>query len=306
MATLYDILGLAPDATTEDVNRAYASRREADAGGSAGSDRGTLDAMAWREAHAILSNPARRQAYDRKLALAAAPAPVRAEPHPVPWGAIALCIGVLLAALALYLQFARDRAQADLAARENSRLAAEVEKARARADSARAEADLARREVQANAQRLEREKDLPAPAPVPAAPVETPEQKNERYQRMLAGPQVSQSEFESKVSLTSFKVVSIDPDKFDIEVSYNYDPSVGDGQIYAWAGTERALHGPFSAVPIVPGQNAHMRISVLRSGNYNKTSTTRLTIVISRSWKTTLTVKKVYPWTHTWPEVKAS
>ena len=91
MATLYDHLGVGPDASQEELKRAYhrlARRHHPDAHG--GADQAVLDEarrrmvvinMAW----AVLGDPARRRAYDASLHRPE-PAPIQDEdPVDPPW-----------------------------------------------------------------------------------------------------------------------------------------------------------------------------------------------------------------------------
>lgn len=68
MSSYYDLLGVPPDASHEDIEAAYAARsRYARLTGS----RARLDM--YEEAWAVLGDPARRQAYDRAIGVAPAP-----------------------------------------------------------------------------------------------------------------------------------------------------------------------------------------------------------------------------------------
>ncbi len=91
MATLYDHLGVGPDASQDELKRAYhrlARRHHPDA--HSGADEAVVDEarrrmvvinMAW----AVLGDPARRRAYDASLDRAdPAPDPVAEPPYP-PW-----------------------------------------------------------------------------------------------------------------------------------------------------------------------------------------------------------------------------
>jgi S1-C subfamily serine protease len=108
--TLYDILGVAPDASAIDIWNAYEERK------AELQDRVPQDASALalaHQAHEVLTNPKRRAAYDASLAPAPQPDPAlepatvapvievedEEPPHGLPWAAIAIASGVVVAGL---------------------------------------------------------------------------------------------------------------------------------------------------------------------------------------------------------------
>jgi hypothetical protein len=108
--TLYDILGVAPDASAIDIWNAY-EERKAQLQDAVPQDPSAM-ALA-HQAHEVLTNPKRRAAYDASLAPPAQPppAPEPSQPAPVietgedeperklPWAAIAIATGVVIAGL---------------------------------------------------------------------------------------------------------------------------------------------------------------------------------------------------------------
>jgi S1-C subfamily serine protease len=108
--TLYDILGVAPDASAIDIWNAYEERKE-ELQNMVPQDPSAM-ALA-HQAHEVLTNPKRRAAYDASLAPPAEPPPVleseqpapvveveEEEPeHKLPWAAIAIASGVVIAGL---------------------------------------------------------------------------------------------------------------------------------------------------------------------------------------------------------------
>jgi len=112
--TLYDILGVAPDASAIDIWNAY-EERKAELQSMMPQDPSALSLA--HQAHEVLTNPARRTAYDATLApppepsAAAeteAPAPVieieEEEPRKLPWLAIAIAAGIVMAGLVFGLR----------------------------------------------------------------------------------------------------------------------------------------------------------------------------------------------------------
>ena len=103
--TLYEIVGVAPDASAEDIELACAERR-AELSAQAAQDTSTLALV--RHAREVLTNPELRAAYDARIAAAAAaeipvtteegqaqPVPViesneQEPPHRTPWGLIGI------------------------------------------------------------------------------------------------------------------------------------------------------------------------------------------------------------------------
>ena len=86
----YDILGVEPDATQEEIKSAYRQKAKALHPDHAGGDSGAFRAV--HEAYTVLSDPARRRAYDDELACkrrswattrAARPEPLRPRRSPV-------------------------------------------------------------------------------------------------------------------------------------------------------------------------------------------------------------------------------
>lgn len=107
MTTLYDVLGVTPDATRVQVVRAYRSRMRAVHPDTAGDAADPDAADALHKAHEVLSDAARRSAYDQALGESApadavpllAGAPVVRRPY---WRAI-VPAAVMVAAVAVQL-----------------------------------------------------------------------------------------------------------------------------------------------------------------------------------------------------------
>lgn len=114
--TLYDILGVAPDASAIDIWNAY-EERKAELQDMVPQDPSAM-ALA-HQAHEVLTNPKRRDAYDASLAPPAQPPPESETPQvsaPVidigedetasrlPWAAIAVATGVIIAGLVFGLR----------------------------------------------------------------------------------------------------------------------------------------------------------------------------------------------------------
>lgn len=108
--TLYDILGVAPDASGIDIWNAY-EERKAELQNTVPQDPSAMSLA--HQAQEVLTNPARRAAYDASLAPPSAPPPVdevsasapvieieEEEPRgKLPWLAIAIASGVVIAGL---------------------------------------------------------------------------------------------------------------------------------------------------------------------------------------------------------------
>jgi S1-C subfamily serine protease len=114
--TLYNILGVAPDASAIDIWNAY-EERKAELQNTVPQDASAM-ALA-HQAHEVLTNPKRRAAYDASLAPPPPPPPqvestesvapqVEVEedepPHKLPWAAIAIATGVVIAGLVFGLR----------------------------------------------------------------------------------------------------------------------------------------------------------------------------------------------------------
>lgn len=154
MTTLYDVLGLGRQASAAQVAQAYQASLEslvADSGHE-NYERDMIRAKAIREAYAILSSPARREAYDAKLRLKEQPPVYEVVEKPgVPWKAIAIGAAIVAAAAGYYkvearraevervaLETLKAKIQADAAAKlaeaEESRLSQQILQERRQAD----------------------------------------------------------------------------------------------------------------------------------------------------------------------------
>jgi curved DNA-binding protein CbpA len=162
MNTLYDVLGVSRQTNAGQIEQAYRSVMETLTGTGEDAERDMIRAKAIKEAHAILSSPSRRQAYDEKLKLKEQVTYQIVEKPGTPWVSLAL-IGLVLAALVGYykyhthqveveriaLEAARAKSDAETATRlaevEDSRLAQQLLIESARADAVRRrETELAR------------------------------------------------------------------------------------------------------------------------------------------------------------------
>jgi hypothetical protein len=313
MPTLYEILGINRDATSEQVAKAFESQRSHSQDEKASSEQDLVKLMAIKEAYAVLSSPERRKAYDLKLTNVSKVTWEDVEQVPVPWLRMVLVIGVLLLGGAYYFKIQQNQSRTD-------QLSLEANKAQAQADKARFEAE-------AETARLEREKILDkakenetqradAERHARASEEQSSRTANEkeataqrlelarRLEQFRGGsPELSQSELLAKASIVSFSVASIEPDKFDIDVQYNYDASAGPIDIAAWVTSARAPRPDYTAVSLTPGQNQHVRISVRRPSIVASFTTTTLTITLMNRRSPFL--KKIYPWTHEWPEIRS-
>lgn len=117
--TLYDVLGVEPDAPAEALRAAHRERAR-----QLHPDSATGDAAAMRtlnEAWAVLSDPERRAAYDRSLAAAAAAEPRPPDPEPAPgpririrlWPFLVLGAGLLVVVTAYAGRPADSRTQVE-------------------------------------------------------------------------------------------------------------------------------------------------------------------------------------------------
>jgi len=83
MATYYEILGVAPDAPDAAVKAGYEAKIKAMARAGAPAAQRDAQLKALHQAYVVLSNPAKRAWYDRKLAEAAAPPPRSKAPFAI-------------------------------------------------------------------------------------------------------------------------------------------------------------------------------------------------------------------------------
>jgi len=91
MGTLYDVLGISQQTNAEQISRAYRACLDsmtAETSNPSNAENDLIRAKAIKEAYAILSSPARRDAYDARLAEKANPIVMIIEKPPLPWAAI--------------------------------------------------------------------------------------------------------------------------------------------------------------------------------------------------------------------------
>lgn len=189
MSTLYDILGLSRQATAEQIENGYKVRLQALQRGEENvlTEDSLAQLKAIREAYQVLSNPVRREAYDRKLdARVQVQYEVVEDGHSFRNMILALLIVLIIGAGYAYkvqldnkerraqleIEAAREKAKAEeaerLAAAEQARLEqAQLRKAQIDEQRQRYETEQARREGQQIHQQLEfakvkaaREKEL--------------------------------------------------------------------------------------------------------------------------------------------------
>ncbi len=308
MATLYDILGVEHDATADQVAQAFDTHRLLHQDASTLTEQDSLKWMAIKEAHAVLSTPKRRHAYDMSLASASQPV-WNGEPAAPPrsWLGPSLILVTLILGLLYLFKAQSDQTRLDRAAIEASRVQAEASRANADENKARANAESARFQAELARTQLEREKVLAndkadkaekaeKAASKTVAERETAKRRSDMVFRTPVA--MSQSELLTKVSINSFKVVRIEPESFDIDVDYNCDPSALPITIYAWAADSRS-----SVANLEAGQNMHIQLSIYRPYNPASTITRSLNMTLSRMSSMPF-LRKVYPWTHTWPEIR--
>lgn len=133
MSTLYRILGLADNATAEQVEQAYqASIRKLD-GQALSAEEILIQRKSIAEAYSVLSSPLRRQAYDAKLANASSMPYLMEAPSTQPWKWIGAGALVLFCVAGIALKSQHD-------ARVRAAQMAEVARAKAQAEAEAAEA----------------------------------------------------------------------------------------------------------------------------------------------------------------------
>jgi curved DNA-binding protein CbpA len=308
MATLYEILGVKRDATAEQITQAFESQSDLGKAGEVLPEQHQLRLKAVKEAYTVLSSPGRRKAYDLKLANHNQVTWEEVRQTPFPWLQISLVITCLALGISYYARMQHNQSRIEQVAHEANRARAEADDARAEADEARAKADRIRLQAEADKARIGIEKDLLKERieQRPASAL-TKSELTARSGEMYRGgsPVLSQSEMLSKVSFVSFSVVSTDPDKFVIDVQYNYDASAGPVDISAWVSSALVSGYQYSGKQLTPGQNSRIRINVERPSILPSFTTDVLTIVLKRPSSSEPILKKVYPWTHHWPEKRS-
>jgi colicin import membrane protein len=159
--TLYDILEVSASASPESIRASYERLHEHHASLVAGDDDAANRLVALREAYATLSDPALRQAYDRKLAMRAEIATMpEAPPRPLLRTLFVLLVAVACVAGAVKYQSAREQATRE---RERAAVAlrtAELEAQREREERAATERAEAQRRADEASERaaIERER----------------------------------------------------------------------------------------------------------------------------------------------------
>lgn len=109
MNTLYDVLGVSRQTSAAQIDQAYRSVVATLADNSDNVERDMIRAKAIREAHAVLSSPSRRQAYDEKLKIKEQVTYQVVEKPGMPWRSLAL-IGLVLAASLGYYKYQMQQA----------------------------------------------------------------------------------------------------------------------------------------------------------------------------------------------------
>lgn len=138
MGTLYDVLGLNRQSNAAQIEQGYRTALENLSGGEAQYDQDMIRAKAIKEAHAILSSPTRRDAYDAQLRFKEQATYQVVEQPGIRWLPVGLIALALIAALGYWnhhskkleleriaLETAKIKNAADMAA-----LVAEAEEAR--------------------------------------------------------------------------------------------------------------------------------------------------------------------------------
>lgn len=119
MKTLYALLGVARDASSEQIELGYRKSLDTYLADPElqHQDDVRLRMQAVREAYLLLSSPARRRAYDQRLDANSQAHEVhegRAERGRTPWTALLLLAGLLIVGGNYYHKVQRDRAQIEL------------------------------------------------------------------------------------------------------------------------------------------------------------------------------------------------
>lgn len=154
MNTLYDVLGVSRQTSATQIEQAYRCAVDALAGNGDNVEQDMIRAKAIKEAHAILSSPSRRQAYDEKLRSKEQVTYQLVEKRGMPWLSLALIALVVAASFGYYrhqmhqeaveriaLEAAKEKNAADAAAKlvevEELRLAQQQLQENARAEAMR-------------------------------------------------------------------------------------------------------------------------------------------------------------------------
>ena len=133
MGTLYDVLGLSRQTNAAQIEQAYHAAAINLAGGDAQSEQDMIRAKAIKEAHAILSSPTRRMAYDEQLRRKEQVSYEVVEPARTPWLPIGLIVFALIASLGYWKVHSKQL--------EVERIALEAAKTKHAADAAALLAD---------------------------------------------------------------------------------------------------------------------------------------------------------------------
>lgn len=149
MKTLYEVLGVSKQATLPDIVRGYQASLDALSKEAANlhAEEFEMRAKVIKEAHSILASPARRAAYDGKLRNKERALETTDERLAFPW--MKLVIGLLMIGACFYIYEERaDKAEAELAALEAQKAAAEAERAAQLALAEQARVELQRMQEQ--------------------------------------------------------------------------------------------------------------------------------------------------------------
>ena len=102
MNTLYDVLGISSQTNATQIEQGYRSIMASLIGDGENVERDMIRAKAIKEAYAILSSPARRQAYDEKLRRKGQVSYEIVETPGVPWGTLATIGLALIVSFGIY------------------------------------------------------------------------------------------------------------------------------------------------------------------------------------------------------------
>lgn len=154
MNTLYDVLGVSRQTSAAQIDQAYRSVVETLAGNGDNVEGDMIRAKAIKEAHAILSSPSRRQAYDEKLRIKEQVTYQVVEKPGMPWISLAL-IGLMLAASFGYYKYQMHRAAVERMALEaaTAKIAAEAAARLVEVEELRLAQQLVQENVRAEAMR---------------------------------------------------------------------------------------------------------------------------------------------------------
>lgn len=147
MKTLYDVLGVSAEATTEQIENAYKFAFESLSNSNRSAEENLIKGRALKEAYSVLSSPNRREAYDAKLKGKSQVTYQVVEKAGFPWIQMA-CAFLLIGGCFIFYKVQSHKAEVERAALAAAKAKAEAEQAEKLAEAEKIRLEQSRLEAQ--------------------------------------------------------------------------------------------------------------------------------------------------------------